>query len=74
VLDDRGFPRQGYGLRCGGVEIGHVTSGTFSPILGKGIGMGYVRHDLAVPGTQLHVALRGNEARATVAPLPFVKK
>jgi len=74
VLGDKGFPRQGYGLRYNGTEIGKVTSGTFSPTLGKGIGMGYIRKDLAVTGTPLRVALRSNEAPATVVPLPFVKK
>ncbi len=74
VLCDKGFPRQGYALRHDGMEIGHVTSGTYSPVLEKGIGMGYVRSDLAVRGTTLQVALRGSEVPANVISLPFFSK
>lgn len=55
-----------------GTEAGTVTSGTFSPTLGAPIAMGYVRRDLAAPGTPLHLTVRGKALPATVVPLPFV--
>lgn len=42
VLEGHGFPRHGYKIYKDGKEVGHVTSGTVSPILNKGIAMGYV--------------------------------
>lgn len=73
TMDDRAFPRHGYPIQAGGAAIGAVTSGTFSPILEKGIGMGYVDTAHAKPGTQLDVMIRGRAVPATVTPLPFVK-
>ena len=55
-----------------GNDIGRVTSGGFSPSLGRPIGMGYVATHLAVPGTQLTLEQRAKLFTATVAALPFV--
>ncbi len=55
-----------------GTEAGFVTSGGFSPSLNVPIAMGYVRRDLAEPGTRLHLMVRGKPLPAVVAPLPFV--
>lgn len=55
-----------------GTDAGTVTSGTFSPTLGGPIAMGYVRRDLAAPGTPLHLMVRGQPMPARVVPLPFV--
>ena len=55
-----------------GTEAGTVTSGTFSPTLGAPIAMGYVRRDLAEPGTPLLLLVRGQRLPARVVPLPFV--
>lgn len=74
VLQDKAFPRQGYGIASAGVSTGTVTSGTFSPILGKGIGMGYVAAACAKAGTPLSISIRDKEVPATVSPLPFIKK
>jgi aminomethyltransferase len=71
VLEERGFPRPGYALRLGGADVGAVTSGTVSPTLGEGIGMGYVPAALAEPGTHIEVDLRGRAARARVVRPPF---
>ena len=73
-LEDRAFPRQHYPIRAGGEDAGRVTSGTFSPILDRGIGMGYVRSDLGKPGTAIGIVIRDREIPATVVPLPFIKK
>jgi len=73
-LIDRGVPRHGYALTDGsGRTIGHVTSGTMSPMLKIGIGMGYVETAYAAVGTQIAVEVRGRQLRAEVVPVPFVK-
>jgi aminomethyltransferase len=74
TLDEqKAFPRQHYGLSAGGKEVGEVTSGTLSPTLDRGIGMGYLPIPLAAPGTPVSVIIRGKTAPATTVRLPFVK-
>ena len=53
-------------------SIGAITSGGFGPSLGGPMSMGYVRADLAAPGTTLFAELRGKRLPATITPLPFV--
>jgi len=73
-LTDRGIPRQGYDIVDGsGHKIGEVTSGTMSPSLGKGIGMGYVPRVLADVGTQIHIQVRKKAIPAQIVKLPFYK-
>jgi aminomethyltransferase len=73
-LEERGIPRQGYAIVDGsGHKIGEVTSGTMSPSLGKGIGMGYVKNIFKAPGTQIHIQIRKNTVAAMVVKLPFYK-
>ena len=73
-LDERGIPRQGYDIVDGnGNKIGEVTSGTMSPSLGKGIGMGYVPSIMKSVGTQIHIQIRKNAVPATIVKLPFYK-
>jgi aminomethyltransferase len=74
TLGEKAFPRQGYPIRSGGVPAGKVTSGTFSPVLDKGIGMGYVDAPCAKVGTPVSVVIRDHDAPAVVVPLPFIKK
>lgn len=74
-LVDRGIPRAHYALcTADGTVIGEVTSGTQSPTLGKGIGMGYVPTEMAKPGTELFVQVRDRLLKAVIVKLPFVKK
>lgn len=70
---ERGIPRQGYSL-CDSDEniIGHVTSGTSSPSLKLGIGMGYVKKEHAKVGTEINVSVRNKSLKAEVVKLPFV--
>ncbi|WP_438711985.1 glycine cleavage system aminomethyltransferase GcvT [Aquimarina muelleri] len=73
-LDERGIPRQGYDIvDSNGKIIGTVTSGTMSPSLGKGIGLGYVPSVLAQPGSKINIQVRKNAIPATVIKLPFYK-
>ncbi len=72
VLTDRGIPRQGNAvLDADGAEAGTVTSGTLSPCLDRGIGMAYVRSDLAEPGTEVEIDVRGRRRPARIAKRPL---
>jgi aminomethyltransferase len=74
VMDGTGIPRGHYELMdADGQKIGDVTSGTQSPSLSKGIGMGYVKTEFAAPGTQIFVQIRGKNLPATVSKLPLTK-
>jgi aminomethyltransferase len=53
---------------------GEVTSGTFSPCLKRGIGMGYVPAERSEPGTELEIDVRGTARAAVVVPKPIYKK
>jgi aminomethyltransferase len=73
-LIDRGIPRGHYEIcDANGVVIGHVTSGTQSPTLGKGIGLGYVPTAESKIGTEIFVKVRDRLLKAQVVKLPFVK-
>ncbi|MFV0540268.1 MAG: glycine cleavage system aminomethyltransferase GcvT [Aestuariibaculum sp.] len=73
-LDERGVPRQGYDIVDGnGQKLGEVTSGTMSPSLGKGIGLGYVPSVFSEFGSKIHIQIRKNTIPATVVKLPFYK-
>ena len=73
-LNDRGIPRQGYSIvDSHGKEIGIVTSGTMSPSLRKGIGLGYVPSVFSDPGSQVFIQIRKNAIPATIVKPPFYK-
>jgi aminomethyltransferase len=74
VLTERGIPRPGNPVLHGGEAAGEVTSGTMSPSLGIGIGMAYVPSELAAPGTELEIDVRGKSRAARVASKPLYKK
>ncbi len=73
VEDERAFPRHGYALTNNGTVIGTVTSGTLSPILEKGIGMGYVESGFAEPDTMIEISIRNKPITVRVTKLPFIK-
>jgi aminomethyltransferase len=70
VMQDAGIPRQGMAI----AEGGEVTSGSHSPMLDRGIGMGYVPVDHSAPGSMLTIDIRGRERRAEVVPKPIYKR
>lgn len=73
-LNERGIPRQGYDIVDNeGTRIGNVTSGTMSPSLSKGIGLGYVTTPFTKPGSQIKIQIRKKAIPATVVKLPFYK-
>ena len=71
---ERGIPRHGYEL-CdeAGNVIGHVTSGTQSPVLNKGIGMGYIQKSFSAIDTNIYVKIREKLVKAKVVKMPFIK-
>jgi len=70
VMEDKAIPRHGMAIEGGG----EVTSGTHSPMLDIGIGMGYVPAAQAQPGTELTIDVRGRPRRARVVKKPIYKK
>ena len=69
VMEERAIPRQGMTI----AEGGRVTSGSHSPMLDAGIGLGYVPADLAAPGTELTLDVRGRPRQARGVPKPIHK-
>ena len=74
MVGDRGIPRHGYDIMAGGKKVGSVTSGTMSPVLKKGIAMGYVPVEMAAPGTSVQINIRDNLADAEIVKPPFVRR
>ena len=73
-LNERGIPRKGYDIvDADSNKIGEVTSGTMSPSLEKGIGMGYVSIENKNIGNQIFISIRKNALPATIIKLPFYK-
>ena len=74
VLTGPGIPRQGNAVVAGGEEVGVVTSGTLSPSLEVGIGMAYVPVELAEPGTEVEIDVRGKLRAARIESKPLYRK
>lgn len=72
--EGRRAPRHGYRVLRGDAEVGEVTSGALSPTLGYPIAMAYVARELAEPGTELSVDIRGRTQPVTVIPMPFYQR
>jgi aminomethyltransferase len=72
--DHKTFPRHGYEISVNGNKIGHITSGTVSPVTEKPIALGYVQKDFASIGTHVNFLIRDKEIPAEIVKLPFVKK
>ncbi|MEP6260558.1 MAG: glycine cleavage system aminomethyltransferase GcvT [Gillisia sp.] len=73
-LDERGIPRHGYDIVDeNGKIIGVVTSGTMSPSLDKGIGLGYIPTEMAKNNSKIFIQIRKNAVPATQVKLPFYK-
>jgi aminomethyltransferase len=73
-IEEPGIPRQGNPVMLGDEQVGIVTSGTFSPSLEVGIGMAYLRPDLAEPGAEVEIDVRGKRRPARVASKPLYRK
>ena len=71
---DKGIPRHDYPIMdTAGEVIGRVTSGTMSPCLKIGVGMGYVPAKYAAIGSEIFISVRDKKLKAKIVKLPFVK-
>ena len=71
---ERGVPRQGMEILKNEEKVGNVTSGNFSPILQKGIGLGALPPELSEEGDLVEINIRGKHVPAKVVKLPFYKR
>jgi aminomethyltransferase len=72
---EKAIPRAHYDIvNAEGEKVGEVTSGTMSPSLGKGVGLGYVNSELSKAGTEIFIRVRNKDMKAQVVKLPFYKK
>jgi len=73
VMQEKGIPRQGYEILSTDKEvIGHVTSGTMSPMLEQGVGLGYVAVPHHKKGTEIFIQIRKKQVPAKIQRPPFV--
>jgi aminomethyltransferase len=70
-MTERGVPRHAYSILSGNQVIGFVTSGGYSPTLDRNIGLGYVSSNMASPGSELSIDIRGKLVQAEVVETPF---
>ena len=74
MTDKSAPPRPHYPIWANGASVGEVTSGTQSPSLGLGVGMGYVPPELAKPDMKIEIEIRGKRFAAVVVPKPIYRK
>lgn len=75
IMQERGIPRQHYEIMdANGQPIGEVTSGTMSPMIKQGIGMGYVPTEYALPDQEIYIKIRKKVLKAQVVKMPIFKK
>ena len=74
LIEGAGIPRDGNPVLGGDERVGVVSSGTFSPSLERGAGMAYVRSDLAEPGTEVEIDVRGKRRPARIASKPLYRR
>jgi aminomethyltransferase len=74
-MQERAVPRHDYEIvDAAGNAIGIVTSGTMSPSMNKGIGLGYVNAEFSGVDSDIYIRIRKNDVPAKVVQLPFYKK
>lgn len=73
-ITGKGIARSGYEIMDGDRKIGYVTSGTYSPTLGKNLGMAMLDINYCVPGAEFDVIIRNKPVRARTCTLPFYRK
>lgn len=69
---DRGIPRKGYEILINGSSVGEVTSGSQSPVLKCGIGLGYIEFGKHQPGNSIEISVRNRNLKAEIVKLPFI--
>ncbi len=74
IMQDRGIPRPGYPVRNDEGEIGHITSGCYSPTLDQSIAMAFLNPQQAWKGREVAVEMRGARKTAQLVTLPFYRR
>jgi aminomethyltransferase len=72
-LQEKGVPREGYRIEINGIEIGVVSSGTFSPTLKKGIALCFVDREYLREGAEVKLVIREKPVRAVLRRYPFIR-
>ncbi|MEK6984089.1 MAG: glycine cleavage system aminomethyltransferase GcvT [Nanoarchaeota archaeon] len=70
---EKSVPREKYEITLDHEKVGFVSSGTFSPTFKKGLGMGYIRSNLADIGKEISILIRGKEYKGVIVARPFYK-
>jgi aminomethyltransferase len=73
-MQDKAIPRPHFPVRVNGERVGELTSGTFSPTFGHGIGLGYVHTQVAKPGTEAEIEVRQTYHPAWIVRKPMYKR
>ena len=73
LMEERGIPRKGYEIFVEDKKIGEVTSGTQSPLLKKGIGLGYIKIPYNKINQQIFICIRNKLIKAKIIKAPFIK-
>jgi aminomethyltransferase len=73
IMEDRAVPRSDYEIIVGGEKSGYVSSGTYSPTLGKSIGMGFIENRKVKSGDTIEIDIRGKKYKAGIVKRPFYK-
>jgi len=73
VLKERGIPRHGSEIYVGDEKVGYITSGTLSPVLNIGIGLGYVKRPYIKVGTEVEISIRGKRVKGEIRKPRIVK-
>jgi aminomethyltransferase len=73
-MRDRSIPRQHYSIRLEGEAVGEMTSGTFSPTFGHGIGLGYIQAEHSKVGTEVNVDIRQQDHPALIVRKPIYRR
>lgn len=74
IMIEKGIPRPGYDIIMRGEVVGYVTSGTISPSLNKGIGIGYIKADCMGSGKLISIRIRGRNKKGELVKAPFYKR
>jgi aminomethyltransferase len=74
MTDKSAPPRPGYAIWANGAKVGDVVSGTQSPSLCIGIGMGFVPPEFAKTDTKIEIEIRGKRSAAVIVPKPIFRK
>lgn len=73
MVEEKGIPRKGYPVFYAQNRVGTITSGSISPLLNKGIGLGLIQTDLASSGQEVEIGIREKRCKARVVLTPFTK-